>query len=575
MIGRAGRPQFDTSAVAVLFVHDIKKEYYRKFLYEPFPVESHLLDVFPDHLNAEIVSGTVKTKHEAMEFLSSTYLYHRIIKNCSYYGVDLSNVTDKQDELMINTEVIKFLSQYIDNCVQILLDNYCIRVLNIDNDSGENIMFDDCDSSKYTLTLCSTPLGKISSYYYLSYKTIKQFQDKLSIINNIESNDGQFVNLKIDEILDLLTQAQEYATLPVRHNEEFLNLDLSKNCPIKMDRRAMDSPHTKANLLLQAHCSRIQLPIVDYYTDLKTVLDQVLRIMQAMIDISSLNGSLPTTINIINLQQCIIQASWQHTNQLITLLEKNKHSESSVDNDLNDATEYYSTMNSHNQIDSLLLNIEQLPAELCSIPVLLHFIYNKGNRSEKFFKELFHEYRIHNRFITNIYKALINFPLINFEKITIKLLNDNNIENESTEPDEIINVCLEDTFKSRKEVKWIEVKANTDYHICCQLRRLKMNSNNYSGNYKAFAPNFPKPKSESWYLILGDQENAELITITRVPCISHHSTYVNIKFKTPSISEKDKFIYYTIYLFSDSYIGLDQQYILPLKIENSSSNGLF
>lgn len=60
MIGRAGRPQFDNSAVAILFVHDIKKEYYKKFLYEPFPVESHLLDVFPDHLNAEITSGTVQ-----------------------------------------------------------------------------------------------------------------------------------------------------------------------------------------------------------------------------------------------------------------------------------------------------------------------------------------------------------------------------------------------------------------------------------------------------------------------------------------------------------------------------------
>ena len=44
MMGRAGRPQFDTSGVAVIMVHDVKKSFYKKFLYEPFPVESSLID---------------------------------------------------------------------------------------------------------------------------------------------------------------------------------------------------------------------------------------------------------------------------------------------------------------------------------------------------------------------------------------------------------------------------------------------------------------------------------------------------------------------------------------------------
>ena len=44
MMGRAGRPQFDRQGVAVIMVHDPKKSFYKKFLYEPFPVESSLLD---------------------------------------------------------------------------------------------------------------------------------------------------------------------------------------------------------------------------------------------------------------------------------------------------------------------------------------------------------------------------------------------------------------------------------------------------------------------------------------------------------------------------------------------------
>jgi len=40
MMGRAGRPQFDDQGTAVILVHDVKKHFYKKFIYEPFPVES-------------------------------------------------------------------------------------------------------------------------------------------------------------------------------------------------------------------------------------------------------------------------------------------------------------------------------------------------------------------------------------------------------------------------------------------------------------------------------------------------------------------------------------------------------
>jgi replicative superfamily II helicase len=42
MMGRAGRPQYDRAGVAVIMVAEPKKSFYKKFLYEPFPVESSL-----------------------------------------------------------------------------------------------------------------------------------------------------------------------------------------------------------------------------------------------------------------------------------------------------------------------------------------------------------------------------------------------------------------------------------------------------------------------------------------------------------------------------------------------------
>ena len=44
MIGRAGRPQFDTFGIACVFVEQTKKNFYRKYLNDPFPIESNLLE---------------------------------------------------------------------------------------------------------------------------------------------------------------------------------------------------------------------------------------------------------------------------------------------------------------------------------------------------------------------------------------------------------------------------------------------------------------------------------------------------------------------------------------------------
>ena len=39
MLGRANRPLIDDSGSAVLLCQSSKKEFYKKFLYEPLPVE--------------------------------------------------------------------------------------------------------------------------------------------------------------------------------------------------------------------------------------------------------------------------------------------------------------------------------------------------------------------------------------------------------------------------------------------------------------------------------------------------------------------------------------------------------
>ena len=67
--------------------HTPRKEYYKKFLYEAFPVESHLDHSLADHMNAEIVSRNVTSQQAAMDFLTWTFYYRRLAQNPNYYNM--------------------------------------------------------------------------------------------------------------------------------------------------------------------------------------------------------------------------------------------------------------------------------------------------------------------------------------------------------------------------------------------------------------------------------------------------------------------------------------------------------
>ena len=88
MMGRAGRPQFDQQGIACILVHEPRKSFYRKFLYEPFPVESCLQSQLHDHFNAEVVSGTIRSLQDGVDFLTWTYFYRRLTRNPGYYHLE-------------------------------------------------------------------------------------------------------------------------------------------------------------------------------------------------------------------------------------------------------------------------------------------------------------------------------------------------------------------------------------------------------------------------------------------------------------------------------------------------------
>ena len=69
MLGRAGRPQFDTKGEGILITNHSELQYYLSLMNQQLPVESQFVSKLVDNLNAEIVLGTVQNAREAVNWL--------------------------------------------------------------------------------------------------------------------------------------------------------------------------------------------------------------------------------------------------------------------------------------------------------------------------------------------------------------------------------------------------------------------------------------------------------------------------------------------------------------------------
>ncbi|XP_030802512.1 activating signal cointegrator 1 complex subunit 3 isoform X2 [Camarhynchus parvulus] len=494
MMGRAGRPQFDDQGKAVILVHDIKKDFYKKFLYEPFPVESSLLEVLADHLNAEIAAGTITSKQDAMDYITWTYFFRRLIMNPTYYNLD-----DVSHDTMN-----KYLSSLVEKSLFDLEGSYCIEV-GEDNRSIEPLTY-----------------GRIASYYYLKHPTIGMFKEQLKPESNIE------------ELLLILTNADEYTDLPVRHNEDQMNSELAKHLPIEVNPHSFDSSHTKTHLLLQAHFSHAMLPCPDYATDTKTVLDQAIRICQAMLDVAAHHGWLVTALNITNLVQMVVQGRWIHDSSLLTLPNVElQHL-------------YLFRKWSQGQRKSVHGGY-QGPIEC--LPELMAACEGKENVFASIVDS-----ELPAAHISQAWNFLCRLPILNVS-LSIKGSWDDAVQPQNEVP------VPSWTTDTRDDKRWIKLHADQEYVLQINLHRTQMG---YQGKQdsKAMAPRFPKVKDEGWFLILGEVDKKELIALKRTGYVRNRNT-VSVAFYTPETPGK---CIYTLYLMSDSYLGMDQQYDIYLNI---------
>jgi len=274
MIGRANRPLKDEEGKCVVMCQTSKKDFFKKFVYEPLPVESHLDHCLHDHFNAEIVTKIIENKQDAVDYLTWTFLYRRMSQNPNYYnlqGVSHRHLSDS-------------LSELVENTLADLEQSKCISIE------------DEMDITPLNLAM-------IAAYYYINYTTIELFSMSLN------------AKTKIRGLIEIISNAAEYENIAIRRHEDNTLKQLLSKVQYKPQNIKYNDPHIKTNLLLQAHLSRLQLS-AELQSDTEQILSKAVRLIQACVDVLSSNGWLSPALAAMELAQMVTQAMWSRDSYL-------------------------------------------------------------------------------------------------------------------------------------------------------------------------------------------------------------------------------------------------------------------
>lgn len=248
--------------------------------------------------------------------------------------------------------------------------------------------------------------------------------------------------------------------------------------------RALDDPHVKTNLLLQAHFSRIDLPVSDYVTDTKSVLDQSIRVLQAMVDVAANGGWLETALSTMHLLQMIMQGLWWEKDDRLALKMLPY-----VNSDVLSVFKDRGIVSGNDLLSSTADQVRGALRTVIGPPQVTEFL--------------------------NVWMRL---------------------------PRTEVKWKLEPSGgdKSKEWVLRVEVSRRV-------LKRMP--------NARAYVPHFPKVKDEGWWLVAGNPKTREVYALKRVTFLEHlRSNLVLPKHLKPE-SEPIK-----LYLVSDCYVGLDQEF---------------
>ncbi|CAI4990356.1 ANL_HP_G0171300.mRNA.1.CDS.1 [Saccharomyces cerevisiae] len=296
MIGRAGRPQFETHGCAVIMTDSKMKQTYENLIHGTDVLESSLHLNLIEHLAAETSLETVYSIETAVNWLRNTFFYVRFGKNPAAYQevnryVSFHSVEDSQ----------------INQFCQYLLDTI-VKVKIIDISNGE---------------YKSTAYGNAMTRHYISFESMKQF-----------INAKKFLSLQ--GILNLLATSEEFSVMRVRHNEKKLfkeiNLSPLLKYPFlteKKQSQIIDKVSQKVSLLIQYELGGLEFPSYEGASKLHQTLVQdkflvfrhCFRLLKCMVDTFIEKSDGTSLKNTLFLLRSLNGHCWENTPMVLRQLK--------------------------------------------------------------------------------------------------------------------------------------------------------------------------------------------------------------------------------------------------------------
>lgn len=273
--------------------------------------------------------------------------------------------------------------------------------------------------------------------------------------------------------------------------------------------------------MIQSHIERNRrLPSTDYIPDTNSVLDQAIRVLQAMIDISADQGQLQATLGVITVMQCIKQAMWAADSELLILPNiSTSNTEYFSSNGVNQLTDFKKMKSTY--IKTLFQNTPGLSA----------------------------------RQADDMFTTLSNLPDL---KVKFEIVTAGSVASAT---------AVSEILKASKTNEW-RLKASQEYDL--NLEIFRYGAARIVGNeIKASAPYFPKPQSESWIAVLGEESTDELYVVKRTSLIPSKSSSnvtassrLSLRFMAPENPGKTRL---SLQIMSDVYRGVD--YVVEISVD--------
>jgi activating signal cointegrator complex subunit 3 len=284
IFGRAGRPQFDSSGEATLITNHEAFPRYMNKLVRPVPIESNFVKQLADHLNAEVVGGTVTNINEAAQWLTYTYLYVRMMRNPLAYGI---NADQKADDPLLRRRCLDLVS----DAAKLLDANKMIRY---DVPSGNLGVVDN---------------GRVAAHFYIQAESIATFLELFAQIP--APTDG--------DLCRVICSATEFRNMKLRQEEmDELQQIVRKSCPFRIRGAGTDEegnnlivdPSDKAFVLLQAYISRAPIKSFTLISDMNYIASNAGRVARALFEMCLQEKKAAEATKFLRIANSVDRQNW-------------------------------------------------------------------------------------------------------------------------------------------------------------------------------------------------------------------------------------------------------------------------